>query len=78
MSRCGESRFTQDFTGAVDEVKLIVGSHINTCSVSLQAAIEEGVELTGVAEDNLTRKGDVFGEEDLLHGRAKFCSSLYG
>ena len=33
-----------------------MGTHIDTCSVSLQAAIEEGVELTGIAEDNLMGK----------------------
>ena len=55
-----------------------MGTHINTCSVSLQAAIEEGVELTGIVEDNLTREGYVFGEEDLAHGRTKFYSSFFG
>ena len=40
----------------------MVGTHIDTGSISLQATIEEGVELTGVAEDDLTREGDVFGE----------------
>ena len=50
---------------------MIVGTHLDTCSVSLQTAIEEGVELTSIAEDNLTGEGDVFGEEDLVHCRTK-------
>ena len=55
-----------------------MGTNIDTASLSLQAAIEEGVELTRIVEDNLTREGDVFGEEDLVYGRTKFYSSLFG
>ena len=56
----------------------MVGTHIYTGSVTFQAAIKEGVELTSIAEDNLTGEGDICGEEDLVHCRNYFCSSLFG
>ena len=76
--RCRECRSTQDLTRAVDEVELILGAHIHTDSVPLEAAIKKYVELTVVVEDNLPGKGDVLGEEDLVHGRTKYFRSLFG
>ena len=57
---------------------MIIGAHIHTGSVPLEAAIKKYVVLTGVVEDNLPGKGDVLGEEDFTHGRTESFRSLFG
>ena len=52
-------------------------TNVNTGTISLQAAIKEDVELTGVIEDDLTREGYVSGEYDLAFSCTKFDSSLF-
>ena len=51
---------------------------IDAGTIALQAPIEEGVELAGVIEDNLTRKGQGSGEQDLVDRGAKSFGLLLG
>ena len=62
----GEGRFPQNLGGAGEQVELTVRMNIDTGTIALQAAIEEDVELTEVIEDDLTREGQVPGEQDLI------------
>ena len=39
---------------------------VDTGTIALQAAIEEDLELTKMIEDDLTREGQVPGEQDLV------------
>ena len=61
-----EGRFPQNLGGAGEQVELTVRMNIDTGTIALQAAIEEDVELTEVIEDDLTRDGQVPGEQDLI------------
>ena len=51
---------------------------IDAGTIALQAPIEEGVELAGVIEDNLTRKGQGSGEQDLVDRGAKSVGLFLG
>ena len=45
---------------------MTVGKDIYTSTIALQAPVEEGVELAGVIEDDLARKGQVLVSRVLL------------
>ena len=45
---------------------MTVGVDIDAGTIALQAPMEEGVDLAGVNENDLTRKGQGLGEQDLV------------
>ena len=40
---------------------------VDTSTIALQASLKENIKLTGIVEDDLARKGQGFGEQDLVH-----------
>ena len=67
-----------DFPRTLAEVKLTVAEDIYTSNIAMQAPVEEGVELAGVIEDKLKRKGQGSGEQDLVDREAKSVGSFLG
>ena len=57
---------------------MTVGEDIHTSTIALHAPVEEGVELAGVIEDDLARKGQGSGEQDLVDRKTKFVGLFLG